>query len=59
MTVVEGDLKASFSIATEGEGATPIHGLLHFSQDPWFIKLSVKQSGIVPFLSLWYDSPWN
>ena len=43
-TVVEGDLKAPFSIAI-----TP-------SSDPYLIMLSVKQGGIkYHFLSLWYD----
>ena len=47
MTVVEGDLKAPFLIATViGEGATPFPGLLHFTLDPCLIMLSVKQGGI-------------
>ena len=48
-TVVEGDQKAAFSIATTpsvGEGATPFPGLLHFTLDTYLILLSVKQGGI-------------
>ena len=51
-TVVEGDQKAPFSIATTLKcvyvcgGATPIPGLLHFTLDPYLIMLSVKQGGI-------------
>ena len=59
-----GDLKAPFSIATTpscvGEGATPFPGFLHFTLDPYFIMLSVKQGGIkYQFLSLWYDLTWD
>ena len=51
VTVVEGDPKAPFSIAT------PFPGLLHFTLDPYLIMLSVKQGSIkYHFLSLWYDS---
>ena len=49
MTVVEGDLKAPFSIATTlryREGHYSFPGLLHFTLDPYFIMQSVKQSGI-------------
>ena len=45
-TVVEGDLKAPFLIATTQrcrEGATPFLGLLHFTVDPYLIMLSIKQ----------------
>ena len=46
-TVVEGDQKAPFSIATPvGEGTTPSPGLLHFTLDTYLIFLSVKQGGI-------------
>ena len=48
-TVVEGDQKAPFSIATTQryrEGATPFPGLLHFTLDTYLILLSVKQGGI-------------
>ena len=39
---------------------TPLPGLLHFTLDPYFKKLSVKQGGIkYHFLSLWYDSTWD
>ena len=52
-TVVEGDLKVPFSIAT-----TP--GLLYFPLDTYLGVLSAKQSSIkYHFLSLWYDSTWN
>ena len=65
-TVVKGDPKAPFSIATTTtpkEGATPFLGLLHFTLDPYLTMLSVKQGGIKYllfylfyfFLSLWYD----
>ena len=61
-TLVEGDPKAPFSIGVE-EGTAPFPGLLHFTLDPYFIMLSVKQGGIKYhffsfffffFLSLWY-----
>ena len=62
-TLGEGDPKAPFSIATTPrcrEGATPFPGLLHFTLDPYLIKLSVKQGGIkYYFLSLWYNSTWD
>ena len=62
-TVVEGDPKAPFSLATTPicwEGATPIPGLPHFTLDTYLIMLSVKQGGIkYNFLSLWYDSTWD
>ena len=63
MTLVEGNPKAPFSIATTPrcrEGATPFPGLLHFTLDTYLIMLSVKQSGIkYHFESLWYDSTWD
>ena len=59
-TVVEGDQKAPFSIATVGEGATPFPGLLHFTLDMYLISLSVKKGGIkYYFKSLWYDVTWD
>ena len=63
-TVVEGDPKAPFSIATtprcRGGGNTPFSGLLHFTLDPYLIMLSVKQGSIkYHFLSFWYDSTWD
>ena len=62
-TVVEGEPKAPFSIATTprvGEGATPFSGLLHFTLNPYLIMLSVKQGSIkYHLLSLWYDSTWD
>ena len=42
MTAVKGDPKAPFSIGIR-EGTTPFLGLLHFTLDPYFIMLSVKQ----------------
>ena len=58
-TVVEGDSKAPFSIATTPRsrgGATPFPGLLHFTLDMYLIMMSVKQGSIkFHFLSLWYD----
>ena len=63
VTVVEGDPKAPFSIATTPrcrEGATPLSGLRHFTLDTYLIMLNVKQGGIkYHFLSLWYDSTWD
>ena len=62
-TLVEGDPKALFSIATTPRcwgGATPFPGLLYFNLGPYLIMLSAKQGGIkYHFLSLWYDSTWN
>ena len=52
-TIVEGDLKAPFSIATTprlvAEDTTPFTGLVHFTLDPYFIMLSIKEaaSGII------------
>ena len=61
MTIVEGALKAPFSIATTLRckgGRFP--GLLHFTLDPYLTILKVKQDGIkYHFLSLWYDSAWD
>ena len=56
-TIVEGDSKVSFSIATTPRrcrgGATTFPGLLHFPLDTYFIMQSVKQDGIkYHFLSL-------
>ena len=47
-TVVEGDQKASFSIATTrgvGEGTTPFPGLHHFTLDTYLILQGVQQGG--------------
>ena len=49
VTIVKGDQKAPFSIATTprwGEGATPFSGFLNFTLDTYLILLSVKQGGI-------------
>ena len=60
-TVVEGDLKAPFSIATTPRyrgGCYPFPWIALL--DPYLIMLSVKQRGIkYHFLSLWYDSTWH
>ena len=48
-TIVEGDQKAPFSIATTLRcrgGATTFPGLLHFTLDMYLILVSVKQGGI-------------
>ena len=62
-TVVEGDQKASFSIATTPrcrEGTSPFLGLFPFTLDTFLILLSVKQGGIkYHFKSLWYDATWD
>ena len=62
-TLVEGDLKAPFSIATTIRCrvvTTPFPGLFYFTLDPYLIMLSAQQSGIkYHFLSLWYDSTWD
>ena len=56
----EGSLFDSLLHQGVGEGATPFPGLLHFTLDPYLIRLSVKQGGIkYHFLSLWYDSTWD
>ena len=58
-TVVEGDPKAPFSIATTpihqyvGEGPTPFPGLPYFTFDPHFTLIKYH------FLCLWYDSIRN
>ena len=55
-TIVKGDQKAPFSIATTPKcrgGPTPFPGLFYFTLDLHFIVLSVKQDGIkYHFLSL-------
>ena len=62
-TIVEGDPKAPFSIATTPRcrgGRYFFPGLLYFTLDLYLIMLSVKQGGIkYHFLSLWYDSTWD
>ena len=52
-TVVEGDSKAPFPIATK-----PFPGLLHFTLDTYLILLSIKKGGTI-FLSVWYDATWD
>ena len=47
--IVDGDLKAPFSIATtpwRRGSATQFPGLFHFTLDPYLIILNVKQGGI-------------
>ena len=60
MTVVEGDSKAPFSLATTPkctEGATLFTGLLQFTLDMCLIMLCVKQGSIkYIFLSLTFNS---
>ena len=62
-SVVEGDPKAPFSIATTTRctgGRYFFPGLLHFTLDTYLIMLSVKQGSIkYHFSSLWYDSTWD
>ena len=62
-TIVEGDPKAFFSIATTPRcrgGRYSFPRLLLFTLDPYLIMLSVKQGDIkYHFLSLWYDSTWD
>ena len=56
MTLVEGDPKAPFLIATTGvgEGGTPFPGILPFTLDLHLIVLGAKQGGIkYHFLSFW------
>ena len=60
-TLVEGDLKAPFSIATTlrcREGATPSPEFFHFTLDKYLIMLSVKHfqlmSGLVGWLFRFY-----
>ena len=61
-TVVEGDQKVPFSIATTlrcRDGATLFPGLLHFTLDKYLILLSAKQVSIkYHFKSLWYHTTW-
>ena len=49
-TIVEGDPKAPFSMATtlrcRWGDATPFTGLFYFTLDPYLIMLSVKQGSI-------------
>ena len=62
-TVVEGDSKAPFSIATTlrcRRGRYSFSGLLYFTLDAYLIMLSVKQGGMkYHFWSFWYDSTWD
>ena len=62
-TIVEGNPKAAFSIATAPRcrgGRYSFPGWLYFTLDPHLIMLSVKQGGIkYHFFRLWYDSTWD
>ena len=62
-TIVEGDQKAPFSIATIPRwrgGSYSFTGLLYFTLNPYLIMLSIKQGGIkYHFLGLWHDSTWD
>ena len=58
MTVVEGDPKAPFLIATGlrcREGSYSFPWIAPLTLDPYFIILSEKQTSITIFLCLWYD----
>ena len=70
MTLVKGDPKAPFSIATTPrwrESVTPFPGLLHFILDLYLIMLSVKQGHTKyhfwvfgmnqPGIEPWYSGP--
>ena len=50
VTIVEGDRKAPFSLATTtryvGVGAIRFPGLIHFTFDPYLIMLIVQQGSI-------------
>ena len=63
MTVVKGDPKGSFTIATILRYRGKCYSFLWIAQltlDPYHIMLSVKQGGSkYCFLSLWYDSTWD
>ena len=58
--LIEGDLKAPFSIATTPrcrKGAIPLPRLFHFTLDLYLLMLSVKQGGIkYHFWVFRYDS---
>ena len=62
-TIVEGDPKANFSIATTPRcrgGCYFFPWIAPLYLDPYLIMLSVKQGRIkYHFLSLWYDSTWD
>ena len=64
-TIFKGELKAPFSLATmlrcRWVDATPFLGLLYFTLNPYFMRLSVNQGGIkYHFLSLvWLDVGLN
>ena len=58
VTVVEGDQKAPFSIATTPrcrEGTSPFPGLLHFTLVTYLILLSVSKE----ISSTIYDTTWD
>ena len=59
LTVVEGDTKASFSIAITPRfkgGYYSFAWIVPLALDPYFLILGVKQGGIkYHFLSLWWD----
>ena len=62
-TIVEGDLKAPFSIATTLRCKGQSYSFLWIASltlDQCLIMLSVKQGSIMyHFLRLWYDLTWN
>ena len=63
MTVVEGDPKVPFSIATTPrckEGCYYFPWIAPLTFDLHLINLNVKQGGIkYYFLNLWYNSIWD
>ena len=62
-TVVEGDSKAPFSLATTPRwkgGCNSFPWIAPLILDTFLIMMSVKQGGIkYHFSSLWYDSTWD
>ena len=61
-TVVEGDPKAPFSVATTSRsrgGRYSFPWIAPFALDPYLIMLRVKQGVKYNFLSLQYDTTWN
>ena len=63
VTVVEGDMKALFSIPSTSRcwrGYSSFSCIAPPPLDLYLIMLNVKQGGIkYHFLSLWYDSTWD
>ena len=57
----EGSLFNSCYTEVEGKCATPFSRLFHFTLDPYLIRLSVRQGGIVSFFEslVWLDLELN